>query len=148
MILFTIGYQGRNIEEYLKRLSDNGVKILFDVRKNAMSRKPGFSKTKLREYCQESQIKYRYFPGLGVNSKDRKNLKSSSNYEALFARYVDEVLEPSPIHNDLQQIRQLLGEYRVGALTCFEEDHTNCHRHCIAHKLKEMEPDKLEVNNI
>ena len=44
-VLFTIGYEGISLEEYLVRLLKNNVKVLVDVRNNPMSMKYGFSKT-------------------------------------------------------------------------------------------------------
>ena len=46
---FTIGYEGRAIDEYMNLLLENHVKVLCDVRKNPISRKRGFSKTALSE---------------------------------------------------------------------------------------------------
>src|SRR5215210_3719398 len=50
-VLFTIGYEGISLEEYLVRLLKNDVKILVDVRNNPLSMKYGFSKSQLRKYC-------------------------------------------------------------------------------------------------
>jgi uncharacterized protein (DUF488 family) len=41
-ILFTIGYEGISLEEYLTRLVKNDVKVLVDVRNNPQSMKYGF----------------------------------------------------------------------------------------------------------
>ncbi|WP_348602891.1 DUF488 family protein [Bartonella tribocorum] len=41
---FTIGYEGKSLENYLNCLLENNIKILCDVRKNPISRKYGFSK--------------------------------------------------------------------------------------------------------
>jgi hypothetical protein len=42
--LFTIGYQGRTLEDSLNVLLTASVTLLCDVRRNPVSRKPGFSK--------------------------------------------------------------------------------------------------------
>ena len=44
-ILFTIGYEGVSLEEYINKLIVNDVKVLCDVRKNSYSMKFGFSKS-------------------------------------------------------------------------------------------------------
>ena len=49
MILFTIVYEGKNIEEYVQVLEENMVKVVVDVRRNPVSRKYGFSKTRMRD---------------------------------------------------------------------------------------------------
>jgi uncharacterized protein (DUF488 family) len=48
-ILFTIGYEGVCLEEYLNKLIINGIKVLCDVRKNSLSMKYGFSKSQLNK---------------------------------------------------------------------------------------------------
>src|SRR5690606_13764328 len=50
-ILFTIGYEGISLEEYLNRLVRNNVHVLVDVRRNPLSMKFGFSKSQLIKYC-------------------------------------------------------------------------------------------------
>lgn len=50
-ILYTIGYEGISLEEYLNRLIKNDVKVLVDVRKNPLSMKYGFSKSQLKAFC-------------------------------------------------------------------------------------------------
>lgn len=58
IVLFTIGYEGRSLENYLNALIRNGIKILVDVRNNPVSMKPGFSKSQLRTYCENLGIGY------------------------------------------------------------------------------------------
>ena len=43
-LLFTIGYEGKNIENFINILLHNDVRRLCDLRKNPLSRKFGFSK--------------------------------------------------------------------------------------------------------
>ncbi len=50
-VLFTIGYEGISLEEYLLRLLKNNIRILVDVRNNPLSMKFGFSKSQLKKYC-------------------------------------------------------------------------------------------------
>lgn len=42
--LFSVGYEGRDLSDFVELLQENGVTVLLDVRLNAISRKPGFSK--------------------------------------------------------------------------------------------------------
>src|SRR5208282_454881 len=53
--IVTIGYEGRNIESYLNELLRDGATLLCDVRRNALSRKYGFSKSTLRHACEASE---------------------------------------------------------------------------------------------
>ena len=69
---------------------------MIDVRKNPISRKKGFSKTKLSEQLKEHGIKYFHLPNLGIESSLRKTLsmKEPETYEKLFD-YYDRVIIPS-----------------------------------------------------
>ena len=51
-ILYTIGYEGVSLEEYMNKLIRNGVEVLVDVRKNPLSMKYGFSKGLLKKFCE------------------------------------------------------------------------------------------------
>jgi uncharacterized protein (DUF488 family) len=45
--IVTIGYEGRTLGDFISTLSNHNVDLLLDVRLNAISRKPGFSKKAL-----------------------------------------------------------------------------------------------------
>lgn len=48
MRIFTIGYEGATVEEFLAALQNAAVERLIDVRALPLSRRPGFSKTPLK----------------------------------------------------------------------------------------------------
>ena len=48
MKIFTIGYEGATVDEFLTALRDAGVKRVIDVRALPLSRRAGFSKSPLR----------------------------------------------------------------------------------------------------
>ena len=56
--LIGVGYEGLTISEYIQVLRDLQVSTLVDVRLNATSRKPGFSKTRLKGYLADAGIPY------------------------------------------------------------------------------------------
>lgn len=87
-ILFTIGYEGISLEEYLSRLLKNDVKVLVDVRNNPLSMKYGFSKNQLKKYCESIGIRYLHFPEVGIQSEQRQELSSQADYDKLFAIYL------------------------------------------------------------
>jgi uncharacterized protein (DUF488 family) len=64
--LFTLGYEGLSLEQYINLLLENGVKMLLDVRKNAMSMKYGFSKRTLQTACENVSIIYEHCPDVGI----------------------------------------------------------------------------------
>ena len=131
--LFTIGYEGRSLEEYLNRLLVYGVRTLCDVRKNAFSQKYGFSKAQLRPACEGVGINYIHIPELGIESSDRQSLFSQADYDHLFENYRKTVLIERS--DQLDRIVKLIERDERVALTCFEKNVDQCHRTQIAKKL-------------
>ena len=144
--LLTIGYQGRAINDYMKALSEEKVAVLCDVRKNPISRKPGFSKKSLMTHCQKNSIVYIHLPNLGVDSKHRQNLKNQTDYDKLFKFYIAEIL--NNVEDDLKAIMDFVKDEKTVALTCFEVDAGVCHRQCIANRLKQSKEVKIKVHNL
>jgi uncharacterized protein (DUF488 family) len=64
--VYTIGYEGAEVDRFLTTLKDAGVAAVADVRAVALSRKKGFSKNQLRCNLAEAEIGYRHFIDLGT----------------------------------------------------------------------------------
>lgn len=128
--LYSIGYEGRSIEEYINCLIEEDVKILCDVRKNPISRKYGFSKTTLKNALENINIKYKHFPELGIEGDKRKNLDTYDDYIRLFDLYEKEVLDNN--RSALEQIHRMIQEKERVGLICFERLPQYCHRTRIA----------------
>jgi uncharacterized protein (DUF488 family) len=114
--LFTIGYEGKTLDEYLEQLQKAGVKLLCDVRRNPLSRKRGFSKDALREALELQGIKYRHFPTLGIPSAERRELETPDDYRKLFTGYKKRIAREE--ESLLQELLELLEKHRRVALTC------------------------------
>ena len=136
--LFTIGYEGQSLERYLNQLIAQSVGVLCDVRRNPVSMKYGFSKRQLRGAVEALGMAYVHIPELGIDSSKRKNLGSPDDYKSLFDDYIQTTLKTNT--NALTRITDLIRDYGRVALTCFEADHKQCHRGCVAEALKER-PD-------
>lgn len=129
-VFFTIGYEGRSIESYLNRLIENDIRLLVDVRKNPISRKYGFSKSALSNICKSFGIAYVHLPDLGITGDLRRNLADQDDYEQLFDHYEKEIL-PRNIEW-IQHLIKLFSQYKRLAVTCFEREHSQCHRDRVA----------------
>ncbi len=134
--LVTIGYQGRSLENYLNELLRAGVTLLCDVRRNPLSRKYGFSKSTLGKACEGIGIRYEHFPQLGITSEDRRGLETQQDYDALFETYKRESLPKAG--ETLNQIRRWVLEGERVALTCYEAQPQQCHRHCVADAMEKQ----------
>jgi hypothetical protein len=135
--LLTIGYEGRSLEAYLNHLLRASVSVLCDVRRNPLSRKYGFAKGTLRQACEGVGIRYEHLPELGIASEERRELHTQADYDALFAVYERECL---PLQTSaLSRIRRWIEEDRERvALTCYEAEPCQCHRHCVAEALERL----------
>lgn len=145
-ILFTIGYEGISLEEYLNRLLRNDVKILVDVRNNPLSMKYGFSKSLLKRYCENLGIEYMHFPEVGIQSNQRQELNTQSDYDKLFAEYRERNLTTTISTQTI--ILNLLKEHKRIALTCFEANICQCHRKHLAEAIETLPDFNYEVKHI
>lgn len=127
--LFTIGYEGRSFESFINTLIKNDIRLLCDVRRNPLSRKFGFSKSKLKHVLEKIGIKYTHIPEVGIDSEKRASLNSIDDYESLFRNYV--VCLPR-IARYLDYIETLLKDNQRIALMCYEKNPRICHRHIIS----------------
>lgn len=145
-ILFTIGYEGISLEEYLNRLLRNDVKVLVDVRCNPLSMKYGFNKGQLSRYCESLRIQYLHLPEVGIQSEQRQDLKTQSDYDRLFMVYRESNLTRTV---DAQlQILDLLKENKRIALTCFEANVCQCHRKHLAEAIEKLPAFEYQVKHI
>ena len=71
MRIFTIGYEGATVGEFLSALQSAGVERVIDVRAVPNSRRPGFSKTPLRNALAEAGIDYVHLRALGTPADGR-----------------------------------------------------------------------------
>lgn len=146
VILFTIGYEGISLEYYLNKLIKNNIKLLCDVRRNALSMKYGFSKNQLKNACEGVGIKYIHIPEVGINSNKRQELNSQRDYDDLFQEYVADNLSMTTEYQ--KEILNLLKENRRIALTCFEADKCQCHRTHLAEAISNFEEFKYEIQHL
>ena len=132
-MLFTIGYEGMSIEQYLNTLIQKDIRVLCDVRNNPLSRKFGFSKKNLQKFLSNLGIEYVHLPELGISSAKRNNLTCDEDYQNLFQEYKSSLSERREHLNGLYKLLEIKGRI---ALTCFEHEPLHCHRHIIRDYLR------------
>lgn len=145
-VLYTIGYEGISLEEYLNRLIKNSVQILVDVRKNPLSMKYGFSKSLLKRFCESIGIQYMHFPEVGIESNQRQELNCQKDYDHLFKLYkANNLTKTSKIQSAIFDI--LKSNKRI-ALTCFEANICQCHRKPLAEAIASLPGFNYELKHI
>jgi uncharacterized protein (DUF488 family) len=145
-ILFTIGYEGVSVENYLNKLIQNDVKLLIDVRRNPISMKYGFSKNTLKRHCESINIKYLHIPEVGIASEQRQVLNSQKDYDLLFLNYKKSTLNET--EKQQEEILNLLQQHKRVALTCFEANICQCHRKPLAEAVTQISSVKFETKHI
>jgi uncharacterized protein (DUF488 family) len=121
----SVGYEGRELDEFVLDLLARDVTVLADVRLNAVSRRRGFSKTALRTALEARGIHYVHLRGLG-NPVENRAAFSGANVAAGQASF-RRVLATEDGRRDLAALRVLASEAMVAVL-CVERDEANCHR--------------------
>ena len=125
MKIFTIGYEGTTMAEFLAALKSAGVKRVIDVRALPLSRRPGFSKSSLAASLLEAGIGYVHLKALGTPKRGRDAAKKGdrATLEEVYAGQ----LELPEAQAQAAQMLDLAGE-KPSALLCFERDPCVCHR--------------------
>jgi uncharacterized protein (DUF488 family) len=132
--LYTLGYEGKNVEEFMASLREHKIAMLVDVRRNPISRKPGFSKKGLEERCRAEGLEYRHMPELGISSQERKEVRTPEDRAALFRRYKERTLESEQAA--LESLKKFVLFHKRVALVCFELHPEDCHRSLVSHALQ------------
>jgi len=125
--LYTIGYEGAAIEDFVETLKLMEVDVLLDVRELAMSRRKGFAKSALRAALTSRDIDYRHEKRLGSPKPMRDDLKRSWDYERFFQRYGEHLEGHGTLLGHLMV--ELPGDV---TLMCYERNHKECHRNAVA----------------
>ena len=125
MRIFTIGYEGATVGEFVDVLRKAGVERVIDVRALPLSRRPGFSKTPLRGALAEAGIEYVHLKALGTPADGRAAARAGRHAD--MARiYAGQLELPEAIAESGQMLA--LAEEKPSALLCFERDPSHCHR--------------------
>lgn len=132
--IYTIGYEGITVDEFLDSLLRLGILQVIDVRNNPISRRYGFHKSTLASLCNLLKINYIHIPGLGIPGSEREKAHSYSQHKALFENYKGNLVHHS---KGLQDVIRLIDSI-PSVLVCKEADPHLCHRSILAEHLATM----------
>jgi uncharacterized protein (DUF488 family) len=128
--LFTLGYQQRNIDEFVDILDETGIDVLVDVRETAWSHKPGFSKSAFSAALAARGIEYVHADFAGNPKWLRANADSHGECLKWYGWYLREFDEIGVAFD------QLVADLHAGGkrvcITCFERHADDCHRAVLA----------------
>ncbi len=122
--IFTIGYEGKTPDEFLKVLKEAEISIVVDVRENPASRKKGFSKKTLSATLNDNGIQYRHIAELGTPKDIRVEYQNSGNIERLLEQYRTYLTE-NPLNINI--LLDAIGN-NTACIMCFEKLASQCHR--------------------
>jgi len=133
-VIYTAGYEGKTVDEFLNLLMRSGIRRLIDVRYNPVSRRYGFHKSTLKKLCDSLEIDYQHLPNLGIPGSARANLNSIDSYFLLYNEYRCGLVDRG---EDLQKAISLL-KSEPSVLVCMEAKPECCHRSVLAKHLMDM----------
>jgi uncharacterized protein (DUF488 family) len=130
--LYTIGYEGTDIDQFVATLKVVGVTLLADVRALPLSRKKGFSKNGLRARIEQEGMGYVHLGALG-DPKEGRDAARAGRFDQ-FRRIYNQHLAQAEPQEGLRELKALVKEHST-CLMCFERDPIECHRLIVASQL-------------
>ncbi len=132
----TVGYAGVALDDLIAVLTQAGINTLVDVRQLPLSRRPGFSKTRLSLALQESGIRYVHLRALG-NPKEHRRRYHAGDVAAGARGYRLHI-----VRHGGDAMGQLANAVASSAccLLCVEADPDQCHRTVITDLLRKEMP--------
>jgi len=132
MTVFTIGYQGLDIDTFLSLLAEHGIETVVDIRELPLSRKPGFSKKALASAVNLSGIEYVHMVDLGCPKPVRNRYREDGNWK----HYTDGFLKHLKTQKSaIAGLSNLVNSSNC-ALLCYEADFNFCHRSMVANAVQ------------
>jgi uncharacterized protein (DUF488 family) len=123
--IYTAGYEGLGLDDFLDRLLRAGIHQLIDVRKNPVARRFGFHRSTMARACDHLGIRYRHVPDLGIPGELRIDLDSQAARDRLFAIYRKDILPRQ--EQAIAQVQALMTA-TPSVLVCMEAKPCECHR--------------------
>lgn len=126
-----LGYEGMTIDEFCAQVIELKVSVVADVRLNALSRTPGFSKNGLRAALAAIEVGYLHLPALGNPRDNRSGFQHPDSAEGreAYERYRAIVFSPAG-RRAIDDLADLVQSENVGFL-CVERDQSVCHRQVV-----------------
>lgn len=134
-IIFTIGYEGATLQDFVATLRHSGIQRVLDVREIAQSRRRGFSKNGLAAALAEAGIGYTHLRQLGDPKAGREAARRGDlvEFKNIFEAHLH-------LPTTVEALRTAAGicQMEPAVLLCFERDPQLCHRALVAKRLTDL----------
>jgi len=124
-VLYTIGYEGRSLDELIAMLGAAEIELVIDIRELPLSRRRGFSKTPLGAALGGAGIEYVHLRAAGNPYRREKDRLTRPQLLAKYARHLRTATTAIATVADAARGRR-------AALLCYEHDPGECHRSLLA----------------
>lgn len=132
--LYTLGYQGVDVDVYVEKLKAAGVGIVADVRETPWSHKRGFCKNILSSELSKAGIEYIHVKSAGNPKENRRTAPGLAECLRRYKIYLDD--NPTGVVDLIEVIRTAASRNRTVCLTCFEKDVNDCHRSILVEAMR------------
>ena len=123
---YTLGYEGRSLDELVAMLKSAGVEAIVDIRHTPLSMyRPELSKVNFQRHMEAEGFHYLHVPELGVPKDIRAKAVVAGTRDPIWQWYDDCVVEKFFARN----LHWFLNLGHPVAMMCVEADPTECHRH-------------------
>ena len=131
--IYTLGYEGRDAKAVFGILQSAGIRTLLDVRLRPQSRRPGLSKSRLAQKCDELGITYVHDRDLGTPREMMDRVKSGDGYD----EEIHEEYRRYLLSTQAAALKSAAGLALSSSicLLCYEADAGDCHRSIVAEEL-------------
>ena len=132
---YTIGYEGRSLQQLLKILQNAAIKTLVDIRHTPISMyRPELSKINFSKSIEAININYLHVPELGIPREIRAKAINTGTRDVIWEWYDTYVIDRLFSKN----LHWFLNIEHPVALMCLEADPTECHRHRLFLALEQL----------
>ncbi len=119
--IYTIGYSGRSVKSFIKKLKENDINAVVDVRRFPTSKIEDFKKENLKKILKMNGIEYFHIEDLG-------GYRRGGYTEYMFT---------GDFKSGIKELLWIFKDYNI-ALMCMERDYRRCHRRYIAKYIESL----------
>ena len=138
------GYEGKSVDDLIEAANRFDAHMIVDIRMNAISRKKGFSKSRLRECLESAGLQYVHLRSLGNPKDNRAAFANPGTRDAQDAhsRFMTEILDAPEGQLAIHSLADFASGGNVIVL-CYESDHSQCHRSIVIKEASKLLENRL-----